>query len=142
MRHLDIYGARSLRPGSQVPPRPLGASQSTCTWPADRSTFFILLSAKNPMNLPSGDQNDRSPLRLMSRRLDMRIFLWQPQRGCALSPCHCSIAWRTLWPPSYSLLVRDHQIYRPALPAPSPPVWRAPSSRAAIDSRNVEPGVS
>src|SRR5262249_1904768 len=40
----------------QVPPRPLGASHSTCADFAETSTFLSFPLAKNPMNRPSGDQ--------------------------------------------------------------------------------------
>jgi len=52
----------------QVPPRPLGASHSTWTCPPDTSTFLSLPSAKNPMDLLSGDQKwDATPLASLQR---------------------------------------------------------------------------
>ena len=42
-----------------APPRPVWASQSVCTGPPDKSSLFNLPSAKNPSDLPSGDQNGK-----------------------------------------------------------------------------------
>src|ERR1700687_6515449 len=44
----------------QEPPRGLGASARIVTGPADAGIFFKWASAKNPRNLPSGDQKGKA----------------------------------------------------------------------------------
>src|SRR5580698_2581653 len=60
-----MFGVKIITPfGLQDPPRPSGASQSTCTGPPASATFFSLPAEKQPMSLQSGDQNGnvgRSP---------------------------------------------------------------------------------
>jgi len=51
-------GSNTITPAAfQVPPRPLGASQSVIGGPPAASIFFSLLPAKNPIHRLSGDQN-------------------------------------------------------------------------------------
>src|ERR1051325_224670 len=51
-----------------VPPPPGGASQMVCGGPPEGATFFSLLSAKKPMDCPSGDQNGNSAPSVRSSR--------------------------------------------------------------------------
>src|SRR6266849_10004505 len=59
--------------GFHAPPRPLGASHSTWTCPPDTSTFLSLPSAKNPIDLPSGDQNGKDAPCVPTNK-----FVWRP----------------------------------------------------------------
>src|SRR6185312_14518092 len=51
-----IRAKRMTPPLLQVPPNPLGASQSVCACPLEASIFLSLPSAKKPMELLFGDQ--------------------------------------------------------------------------------------
>src|SRR6202162_423222 len=53
-------GVKRITPSRfHVPPRPDGASDSACTGPPSRSSFFSFPSAKNPRDFPSADQNGK-----------------------------------------------------------------------------------
>ena len=52
---------RITPPGPQAPPRPNGASATTCAEPPLISIVFSLASAKNPSERLSGDQNGKIP---------------------------------------------------------------------------------
>jgi len=54
-----------LRP--HVPPRGVGASQTTCTGPPEASTVRSLPPAKKPIDRLSGDQNGNSPCSVEGR---------------------------------------------------------------------------
>src|ERR1700739_1668832 len=50
---------RMTPPRFQLPPRPDGASHSVCPPPPAMSSLLSFPSAKNPRDLPSGDQNGK-----------------------------------------------------------------------------------
>src|SRR5713101_6162057 len=53
-----LSGANTINPfWFQLAPRPVGASQITCTGPPLTPILFSLPSAKKPIDVPSGDQN-------------------------------------------------------------------------------------
>src|SRR5258708_6031557 len=54
----NASGDNTITPSRfQAPPRPLGASHTPCDCPPAMSIFLSLPSAKNPIDLLSGDQN-------------------------------------------------------------------------------------
>src|ERR1035437_2699613 len=66
-------GVNTITPSRfHVPPRPLGASHNTWGRPPDTWTFLSLPSAKNPMSLPSGDQNGSDAPSVRSKELVRR----------------------------------------------------------------------
>src|SRR6202167_2132176 len=66
-------------PGPHAPPRPKGASATTCGGPPLRSIVFSLLSAKNPSEWPSGDQKEKPAFSVPGNLLASSNFIGRTQ---------------------------------------------------------------